>query len=57
MSDLLKRIGNWFIGKADMVEQLDENVKAAVNLQTKRALGLGFVLGVVVAVAVVRVIG
>ncbi|CUH97832.1 hypothetical protein P22_3978 [Propionispora sp. 2/2-37] len=57
MADLLKRIGNWFLGKADMMEQLDENVKAAVNLQTKRALGIGFGLGVIVTVVVVRVVG
>lgn len=52
MTSFLKRIGNWFIGKSEKFEKLDAEVKAAVNTQTKRALG--FVLGVVVTIAIIK---
>lgn len=52
MVDTLKKIGNWFIGKSEEVEKLDEEIKVVVNQQTKRAFLLGFGVGIVVSIVV-----
>lgn len=54
MVNFLKDVGNWFIGKSEKIEKLDAEVKAAINNQTKRAFGLGAALGVVLTVAIIK---
>ncbi len=57
MVNFLKKVANWFLGKAEEVEKLDDAIKVAVNQQTKRAFYIGAAVGVVVAVAAVKVLG
>ncbi|SHK02333.1 hypothetical protein [Propionispora hippei] len=57
MTNWLVRIGNWFLGKAEEVEQLDSAMKAIVNQQTKRAFYLGAGVGIVVTAGLVRLLG
>lgn len=52
MVNLLKHIGQWFIGKSEAVEKLDEEIKKAINVQTERAFGLGFGLGVIATIVI-----
>lgn len=57
MVNFLKKAANWFLGKAEEVEKLDDALKSAVNQQTKRAFYIGAAIGVVVTTAVVKVLG
>ncbi len=57
MVNFLKKVANWFLGKAEEVEKLDDAIKVAVNQQTKRAFYIGAAVGVTVTTAVVRIIG
>ena len=54
MVNFLKGVGNWFIGKSEEIEKLDAEVKAVVNKKTKRAFACGAVFGVVVTIAVIK---
>lgn len=57
MVNFLKKAANWFLGKAEEVEKLDDAIKASVNQQTKRAFYIGAAVGVVATAAVIRIIG
>lgn len=57
MTNWLVRIGNWFLGKAEEVEQLDSAMKTIVNRQTKRAFYLGAGVGILVTAGLVRLLG
>jgi hypothetical protein len=55
MVSFFKRIGQWFIGKSEEIEKLDEEIKSIINAQTERAFGFGFVLGIVLTVVIFKV--
>ncbi|SEP04252.1 hypothetical protein [Propionispora vibrioides] len=57
MVNFLKKVANWFLGKAEEVEKLDDAIKVAVNQQTKRAFYIGATVGVTVTTVIVRIIG
>lgn len=57
MTNWLVRIGHWFLGKAEEVEQLDGAIKAIVNRQTKRAFYLGAGVGILLTTGLVRLLG
>lgn len=56
MTDFLKRVGNWFIGKSEEIEKLDEEIKTVVTQQTKRAFGIGVGLGAIMVAIVVNLL-
>lgn len=56
MINTLKNIGSWFLGSADKLDKLDDNIKAQINAQTRRAFYIGAACGLAVAVAVMRVL-
>lgn len=53
----MKKAGNWILGKADEIDELDDVLKAAVNQQTKRAFYIGAAVGVMATAAAIRIIG
>lgn len=57
MINLLKRVGNWFIGKAEELDKLDGEIKAIINVQTKRAFGLGVIVGILLTAVLIKLVG
>jgi hypothetical protein len=56
MINFLKSIGTWFIGNADKLEALDQEVRSQINAQTRRAFVYGAVCGVMVSIIIARVL-
>lgn len=57
MVNLLKKVANWFLGRAEEVGKLDDAIKVAVNQQTKRVFYVGAAVGAAATAAVIRIIG
>ena len=57
MINFLKSIGNWFLGKAEELDELDDEIKAVINVQTKWAFGFGVVVGIMLTLGVIRMVG
>jgi len=53
----LKAIGAWFLGQADVLERVDDQIKEAINVQTKRAFLIGVAVGLLVAVGALKALG
>lgn len=53
----LKAIGAWFLGKADVLERVDDQIKEAINVQTKRAFLIGVAVGLLVAAGALKALG
>ena len=53
----LKTVGDWFLGKADVLERVDDKIREAINIQTKRAFLIGITVGVLAAASILKVLG
>lgn len=53
----LKAIGTWFMGRADVLERVDDKIKEAINVQAKRAFLIGVAVGALVAVSTLKALG
>ncbi|WP_425058353.1 hypothetical protein SCACP_30000 [Sporomusa carbonis] len=53
----LKAIGAWFLGQADVLERVDDQIKEAINVQTKRAFLIGVAVGLLVAAGALKALG
>ncbi len=53
----LKAIGVWFLGQADVLERVDDQIKEAINVQTKRAFLIGVAVGLLVAAGALKALG
>lgn len=54
MANFLKRIGQWFIGRSEKLEQLDAEIKTVITAQTTRAFTWGLGLGMLVMLIVFK---
>lgn len=55
MVEFLKSIGNWFIGRGEKWEHLEQDVKDHINAQTRKAFYIGVACGVIVTLSVIIV--
>lgn len=53
----LKVIGVWILGQADGLERVDDKIKEAINVQTKRVFLIGVVVGLLVAASALKALG
>lgn len=49
-----KKLGTWFLGKADQLDKLDDKVKEAVTFQVRRAFVIGAAVGAAATFFLVR---